>query len=61
MRLSAKNDDLNNIVKDLHNKLNVKEENLGFTKNQVDDANRNIAMLQVIVFINITNYIIRIK
>jgi len=61
MRLSAKNDDLNNIVKDLHNKLNVKEENLGFTKNQVDDANRNIAMLQVIIFINITNYIIRIK
>ena len=42
-----KNEDLNNEVKALHSKLNVNNDNLNFSRNQVEDATRTIANHQV--------------
>lgn len=47
LKLTMKVEELNNEIKGLHSKLNAKEDNLGFTRNQLEDANRTGIMLQV--------------
>jgi len=47
LKLTMKVEELNNEIKGLHSKLNAKEDNLGFTRSQLEDANRTGLMFQV--------------
>lgn len=46
LRLNVKIDELTNEIKSLVSNLNAREDNLAYTKSQLDDSNRNVNILQ---------------